>query len=104
MEIFYRCDIDLEDDGLDFTDLLEKVLVLIRCRIRLGDIIQDQATDPMNGYIEPQERVLRTSTAAREQSTMIIKSFSFNSYTNSAHASLNYRFHYNHRIQPYGKV
>ena len=31
MEIFYRCDIDLaDDDGLDFEDLLETMLVLVK--------------------------------------------------------------------------
>lgn len=39
-EMFYRHDIDLEDDdGIDFDDLLKKVLVLIDCRKRLADFI-----------------------------------------------------------------
>ncbi len=42
MEIFYRYDIDLEDDdSLDFDDVLEKALVLVKRSKYLADFIQD---------------------------------------------------------------
>ena len=42
-EIFYRHDIDLEDDdGVDFDDLLEKALVFIGCRKRLAYFIEEK--------------------------------------------------------------
>ena len=45
-EIFYRYDIDLEDDnGIDFDDLLEKSLVLIGCRKRLADFTKEKESD-----------------------------------------------------------
>ena len=61
MEIFYRCDIDLEDDnGLDFEDLLEKPLVVVKGRKFLVDFIQDKETYLINKYTEPQEKVTTT--------------------------------------------
>ena len=61
MEIFYRYDIDLEDDdGLDFGDLLEKTLVLVKRRKFLADFVQDKETDRVNKYAEPQEKVPTT--------------------------------------------
>lgn len=45
-KIFYRYDLDLEDDdGIDFDDLLEKSLVLIGCRKRLADFIKEKKSD-----------------------------------------------------------
>ena len=42
-ELFYRYDIDLEDeDDIDFDDLLEKALVLIRCKKWLADFIEEK--------------------------------------------------------------
>lgn len=53
MEIFYRFDIDLEDDdGLDFGDLLEKALVLVKHRKYLVNLIRDKE-NPVNEYTEP---------------------------------------------------
>lgn len=61
MEIFYRYDIDLEDDdGLDFGDLLEKALVLVKRRKYLVDFIRDKETDLANKYIDSQEKVPTT--------------------------------------------
>ena len=61
MEIFYRCDIDLaDDDGLDFEDLLEKKLVLVKRRKFLADFIQDKETYLINKYTEPQKKVTTT--------------------------------------------
>ena len=58
MEIFYRYDIDLEDDdGLDFGDLLEKALVLVRRRKYLADFIREKETDLVNKYTDSQEKV-----------------------------------------------
>ncbi len=58
MEIFYRHDIDLEDDdSLDFEDLLEKALVIIRRRKYLADFIQDKEIDLVNKYIESLDKV-----------------------------------------------
>ena len=54
MRFFYWYDMDLEDDnGLDFENLLEKVLVLAKCRNRLAAFIRDQATSLVDEYIEP---------------------------------------------------
>lgn len=51
IEIFYRYDIDLEEDiGLDFGHLLEKSLVLIKHREYLTDFIRDKETDLVNKY------------------------------------------------------
>ncbi len=56
MEIFYRYDIDLnEDDDLDFGDLLEKVLVLVKRRKYLLELIQDKETEA--DKYNPQEKV-----------------------------------------------
>ena len=56
MEIFYRYDIDLEDDDdLDFEDLLEKALVLVKRKKFLADFIRDEETDLANKYTEPQK-------------------------------------------------
>ena len=56
MEIFYRYDIDLEeDDGLDFGDLLEKVLVLVKRRKYLVEFIRDKETEA--DKYDPQEKV-----------------------------------------------
>ena len=42
-ELLYRYDIDLDDDDIiEFDDLLEKALVLIRCRKRLADFIEEK--------------------------------------------------------------
>ncbi len=58
MEIFYRHDIDLEDDdSLDFEDLLEKALVKIRRRKYLADFIQDKEIDLVNKYIDSLDEV-----------------------------------------------
>ncbi|MCJ1347938.1 hypothetical protein MMC31_006168, partial [Peltigera leucophlebia] len=52
MEIFYR-----DDNGLDFGDLLEKALVLVKRRKFLAEFIQDKDTDLVNKYTElPQEK------------------------------------------------
>lgn len=75
-EIFYRCDTDLEDDeGIDFEDLLEEALVLIRCRKRLADFIEekestwmftdtrkDQLTAQLNHHSIPPVVLLLTPT------------------------------------------
>lgn len=46
MEIFYRYDIDLEDDdSLDFENVLEKAIVLVKRSKCLADFIQDRETD-----------------------------------------------------------
>lgn len=56
MEIFYRHDIDLEDDnGLDFENLLEKALVLVKRRKYLAGFILDKETDLVNKYTDSQE-------------------------------------------------
>ena len=61
MGIFYRYDIDLEDnDGLGFRDLLEKVLVSVKRRKFLADFVQDKETDRVNKYAKPQEKVPTT--------------------------------------------
>lgn len=61
MRTFYRYDIDLEDDNrLDFEDLLEKVLVLVKCRNRLAAFLQDQAKNSVDEYIKPHEAVTPT--------------------------------------------
>ncbi|MCJ1348040.1 hypothetical protein MMC31_006271 [Peltigera leucophlebia] len=61
MDIFYRYNIDLEDDDdLDFEDLLEKALVLVKRRKYLADFIRDKETDLVNKYTEPQEKVPTT--------------------------------------------
>lgn len=58
MEIFYRHDTDLEDDdGLNFEDLLEKVLVLVKRRNYLADFIRNKETDLVNKYTNSQEKV-----------------------------------------------
>lgn len=44
--MFYRHDIDIEDDdSIDFEDLLKKALVLIRCRKRISDFIKEEESD-----------------------------------------------------------
>ncbi|MCJ1342812.1 hypothetical protein MMC31_001001 [Peltigera leucophlebia] len=56
MEIFYRYDIDLEDDdGLDFGDVLEKTLVFFKRRKVLADFVRDKETDLANEFTEPQK-------------------------------------------------
>ncbi len=46
MEIFYRYDIDLEDNNsLDFNDILEKALVLVKHSKCLADFIRDKEND-----------------------------------------------------------
>lgn len=56
MEIFYRYDIDLEDnDDLDFGDLLEKVLELVKRKKYWVDFIRDKETE-VNKY-DPREKV-----------------------------------------------
>ena len=58
MEIFYRYVIDLEDDdSLDFGDLLEKALVLVKRRKYLADFIRHKETNLVNKYTDPQEKV-----------------------------------------------
>ena len=45
-EIFYRHDTNLEDDdGINFKDLLKKALILIKCRKRLADFIEEEESD-----------------------------------------------------------
>lgn len=49
MEIFYRYDINLEDDNsLDFENLLEKKLVLVKRKNFLADFIWDKEIDLAN--------------------------------------------------------
>lgn len=61
MEIFYRYDIDLEDDdSLDFEDLLKKALVIVRRGKFLADLLQDRETDLAYKYAEPQEKIPAT--------------------------------------------
>ncbi len=56
MEIFYWYNIDLENnDDLDFGDLLEKVLVLVKRKNFLADFIRDKETDLIYKYTEPQK-------------------------------------------------
>lgn len=58
MEIFNRYGIYLEDDdSLDFEDLLEKAMVIIRYRKFLADFIQDKETDMANKYTDSQGKV-----------------------------------------------
>lgn len=47
VEVFYRHDIDLEDDddGIDFEDLLQETLALIGCRKWLADFIKKEESD-----------------------------------------------------------
>lgn len=53
IEIFYQYDINLKDDNdLDFGDLLEKALVLIKRRKFLADFINDKETDLVHKYNE----------------------------------------------------
>ena len=62
MEIFYRYDIDLEDDdSLDFEDLLKKALVIVRRGKFLADLLQDRETNLAYKYAEPQEKIPATS-------------------------------------------
>lgn len=45
-EIFYRYDIDLDDDnGINFDDLQEKTLVFIRRRKRLADFTKENGSN-----------------------------------------------------------
>ena len=61
MEIIYQHDIDLEDDdGLDFEDLLQKALVIVRRRKILADFIQDKETDLVSKYTDSQEKAPTT--------------------------------------------
>ena len=61
MEIFYHYDIDLEDDdSLDFGNLLEKALVLVKRRKCLADFIRDKETGLVNKHTEPQEKLPTT--------------------------------------------
>lgn len=47
-EIFYCHDIDLEyEDGIEFDDLLEKALLLIRCRKWPADLTKEKESDWM---------------------------------------------------------
>ena len=75
-EIFYRYDIDLEDD-INFDDLLEKTLVFIRRRKWLADFIKenesdwrftshpkDQSTAEVNHHSKPPVVLLPACTAA----------------------------------------
>lgn len=51
MKIFYQYDIDLEDDdSLDFGNLLEKLLILVKRKKYLADFIKDKETDLTNKY------------------------------------------------------
>lgn len=60
-EIFYRYDIDLEDDdSLDFEDLLKKALVIVRRGKFLADLLQDRETELAYKYAEPQEKISAT--------------------------------------------
>ena len=61
IEIFCRHDIDLEDDdGLDFEDLLEKALAIVRRKKILANSIQDKETDLVSKYTDSQEKVPTT--------------------------------------------
>lgn len=61
MEIFYWYDIDLEDDNrLDFEDLLEKALVLVKRRKYPADFIRDKKTGLVNKYVDSLEKVPAT--------------------------------------------
>lgn len=58
MEIFYWYDINLENNnGLDFGNQLEKLLVLVKRRKYWVDFIQDKESDLVNKY-ESLEKVL----------------------------------------------
>lgn len=54
IEIFYQHNINPEDDnGLDFEDLLEKTLVLVRRKKYLADFIWDKEIHLANKYTKP---------------------------------------------------
>ena len=62
IEIFCWHDIDLEDEnGLDFEDLLEKALAIVRHKKILADFIQDKETDLVSKYTDSQKKVPTTS-------------------------------------------
>lgn len=51
IEIFYWYNINLENNGnLDFDNLLEKSLILVKCRKYLADFIQNKEIDLVNKY------------------------------------------------------
>ncbi len=57
MEIFYRYDIDLEDDGsLDFEDILEKALMLVKRSKCLADFIRDRENDLIDKHTGLEEK------------------------------------------------
>ena len=57
MEIFYRYDIDLEDDGsLDFEDVLEKALVLVKRSKCQVDFIRDRENDLIDKHTGLEEK------------------------------------------------
>ncbi len=57
MEIFYWYDIDLEDDNsLDFDDILEKALVLVKRSNYLADFIWDRENDLINKHTGLEEK------------------------------------------------
>ena len=61
MEIFHQYDIDLEDDdSLDFGNLLEKALVLVKRRKFLADLLQDKETDLIYKHAESQKKIPAT--------------------------------------------
>lgn len=61
MNILYRYDIDLEDDNdPGFEVILEKVLVLARCRNRLAEFTQDPATGFVAEYMESRKPLTPT--------------------------------------------
>ena len=57
MEIFYWYDIDLENDNsLDFDDVLEKALVLVKCSKYHEDFIRDKKNDRINKHTDFEEK------------------------------------------------
>lgn len=62
IEIFCWHNIDLENDNsFDFEDLLEKTLVIVRCKKIMVDFIQDKETDLVSNYPDSHEKVSITS-------------------------------------------
>ena len=57
MEIFYRYDIDLEDDdSLNFDDVLEKALILVKRSKCLEDFIRDRENDLIDKHTGLEEK------------------------------------------------
>ena len=56
MEIFYRYDINLDEDGLDFENVLENGLVLVKRSKCLVDFIRDRENDLIDKHTGLEEK------------------------------------------------